>query len=111
MDQLTPLAHVIDLTPESAPFRNGSTYLGISIVELPLTLAARLGLADPPRQSIFLKPDLVKIYSNRGECKAELSLTDEARADVETALARARKTGDVDLASDLEQRLHEFGNA
>ena len=52
LDQLTPLAHVIDLTPESAPFRNGSTYLGISIVELPLALAARLRLADPPRQSM-----------------------------------------------------------
>ena len=45
---------MVDLTPESAPVRNGSTYLDISIVELPLALIAGLGLADPRPQSMTM---------------------------------------------------------
>lgn len=51
LDQLTPLAHVMAHTPEKTPYRNGATYLRLSIIKVPLALAAGVGLEGPPLPS------------------------------------------------------------
>ncbi len=63
---------------------------------------ARYGGRDPEKLVLF------RAYRNRGDCKVALGHPDKARADFEEALGVAQKTSNVELISEIKQRLDDF---
>ena len=56
-------------------------------------------------EAIRLEPDYPLAYIGRGLAKDALGLKDEARKDLETALELARKAGNADVVTAVEQLL------
>ena len=59
-------------------------------------------------EAIRLQPDDAEAYSNRGNAKAALGRKDEARQDLETALALARNANNAEMVALVEQLLHKL---
>jgi len=59
-------------------------------------------------EAIRLKPDDARAYKNRGAAKFKLGRIAEARADFEKALAIAKKAGDEETVSMMEENLREL---
>lgn len=59
-------------------------------------------------EAIRMRPDFSEAYANRGVSKVELGLKSDARIDLETAFNLARKRGDGELESQVEELLRNL---